>query len=240
MANNPLPLEIPANAQAVKDALDISITDVSGLGPAAEEDFANPPAIGDGTPNSGAFTTISATGTSTLPYIHGNIAGSLYIHVRNTSGGQLVRGTPVYIIGNVGNTDRVEVAAADHTDTNKMPAVGLLAQTLAQNGDGDAIIVGELTSANTNGYSIHQELFVGVGAIIGTKPTTGELQSVGVVSRAQNNTGVIVVNMQGRRTPEGLFATLPPVYANNAAAISGGLTSGKIYRTSTGALMVTY
>lgn len=31
-----------------------------------------------------------------------------------------------------------------------------------------------------------------------------------------------------------------PVYADNAAALSGGLTAGQIYRTSTGVLMVTY
>ena len=176
------------------------------LGSAALEDFSSPPPIGDDTPNSGAFTTLSATGTATLPHIHGSIAGNLYIHVRNTSGGTLTRGTPIYITGNVGNTDRVQVAAADNTNAAKMPAVGLLDQNLDHNADGDAIIVGELDEANTNAYSINQELHVGVGAITGTKPTTGELQSVGTVARVQSNTGVIVVNMQGRRTLDSAFA----------------------------------
>lgn len=49
MANNPLPLETPANAQAVKDALDIQVADVTGLGTAA-------------TQNTGAFAT-AAQGT---------------------------------------------------------------------------------------------------------------------------------------------------------------------------------
>jgi hypothetical protein len=31
-----------------------------------------------------------------------------------------------------------------------------------------------------------------------------------------------------------------PVYADNAAALAGGLTAGQLYRTSTGVLMVTY
>lgn len=35
----------------------------------------------------------------------------------------------------------------------------------------------------------------------------------------------------------GLFASLP-VYADNATAISDGLTAGEIYRTSAGVLMV--
>jgi len=31
-----------------------------------------------------------------------------------------------------------------------------------------------------------------------------------------------------------------PVYANNTAALAGGLAVGKVYRTSTGVLMVVY
>ena len=31
-----------------------------------------------------------------------------------------------------------------------------------------------------------------------------------------------------------------PVYADNAAALAGGLTAGQLYRTSSGVLMVTY
>ena len=189
--------------------------------------FSSPPPIGDVTPNTGAFTnlsavtgsittisagqltavtgnftTISASGIATLPHIHGSLAGNLYIHVKNTSGGALSRGTPVYITGNVGATDRVEVAAADFDDPAKMPAVGLLEQDLAQNGTGDAIILGELDSANTAAYSLHQELFVGNnGTLTGAAPITGEVQSVGIVSRVQSNTGVIVVNMQARHIP---------------------------------------
>jgi hypothetical protein len=180
-------------------------------GPAGEGgggDLTSPGPIGSVAPNTGAFTTLSATGTATLPHIHGSLAGNLYIHVKNTSGGQLTRGTPVYIVGNVGDTDRVEVAAADFDDATKMPAVGLLEQTLANNGTGDAVIVGELTSANTGSYSLNQELFVGNnGALTTTRPTLGEVQSVGTVSRVHASTGVIVVNMQGRRSPNEAFAS---------------------------------
>jgi hypothetical protein len=179
-------------------------------GPAGEGgggDLTSPGPIGSVAPNTGAFTTLSATGTATLPHIHGSLAGNLYIHVKNTSGGQLTRGTPVYIVGNVGSTDRVEVAAADFDDATKMPAVGLLEQTLANNGTGDAVIVGELTSVNTGSYSLNQELFVGNnGALTTTRPNSGEVQSVGTVSRVHASTGVIVVNMQARRSPNEAFA----------------------------------
>jgi hypothetical protein len=193
-------------------------------------DLSSPDPIGNVTPNTGAFTTltavtgnfttISASGTATLSHIHGSLAGNLYIHVKNVSGGELARGTPVYIVGNVGDTDRVEVAAADFDDATKMPAVGLLEQTLANNGTGDAVIVGELTNANTGSYSLNQELFVGNnGALTTTRPTTGEVQSVGTVGRVHASTGVIVVNVQGRRSPNETFAA-----ATHAASHSTGGT----------------
>jgi hypothetical protein len=194
-------------------------------GPAGEGgggDLTSPGPIGSVAPNTGAFTTLSATGVATLPHIHGSLAGNLYIHVKNTSGGQLTRGTPVYIVGNVGDTDRVEVAAADFDDATKMPAVGLLEQTLANNGSGDAIILGELDEANTNAYTINTELFVGNnGALTATRPTTGQVQSVGVVARVNSNTGVIVVNMQGQRSPNETFAAASHTHA--ASAITSGV-----------------
>jgi hypothetical protein len=198
---------------------------VGPQGPAGEGgggDLTSPGPIGSVAPNTGAFTTLSATGVATLPHIHGSLAGNLYIHVKNTSGGQLTRGTPVYIVGNVGDTDRVEVAAADFDDATKMPAVGLLEQTLANNGSGDAIILGELDEANTNAYTINTELFVGNnGALTSTRPTSGEVQSVGTVSRVHASTGVIVVNMQGRRSPNEAFA--PASHTHAASAITSGV-----------------
>jgi hypothetical protein len=210
-------------------------------GPAGEGgggDLTSPGPIGSVAPNTGAFTTLSATGVATLPHIHGSLAGNLYIHVKNTSGGQLTRGTPVYIVGNVGDTDRVEVAAADFDDATKMPAVGLLEQTLANNGSGDAIILGELDEANTNAYTINTELFVGNnGALTSTRPTTGQVQSVGVVARVNSNTGVIVVNMQGQRGPNEAFAAASHTHGNltNAGAI--GTTSGLPVKTGTSGVL---
>ena len=198
---------------------------VDGLFDNSHINFAAPDPIGSETPNTGAFTTLSATGTATLPHIHGSLAGDLYIHVKNTSGGPLTRGTPIYIVGNVGGTDRVEVAAADNTNPAKMPAVGLLDQDLANNADGDAVILGELPAANTNAYTLNQELFVGVGALTGTKPTTGEVQSVGVVSRVQSNSGVIVVNMQGRRKTDVIAPTADTITLRNN---NGGISAKHI------------
>jgi hypothetical protein len=192
---------------------------VSGVLDNNRVNFAAPAAIGSTTPNTGAFSTISATGTATLPHIHGSIAGNFYIHVRNGSGSTMTRGTAVYIVGNVGNTDRVIVAPADRTNSSKMPVVGLLTQDLANNADGDAVIFGELSSADTSGYLLNQELFVGQsGALTSSKPTSGLIQSVGIVARVQQSNGIIVVNVQAQNPPIALPSSSNPQALGTAAA----------------------
>jgi hypothetical protein len=48
------------------------------------------------------------------------------------------------------------------------------------------------------------------------------------------------VDVSGITRTERLKITNVPVYADNSAALSGGLVIGDIYRTSTGVLMITY
>ncbi len=153
--------------------------------------------LGLGTADSPSFNGLTITGTApvVIPHIHGSIAGNLYVHVRNTSGGQLTAGTAVYSIGSVGDTDRITVAACNPTDPLKMPAIGVLETTLANNGDGDAVILGELRPFNTNSYQLGNQLYVGAGgAMVATIPASGEVQQVGSVVRVNVNTGTILVN----------------------------------------------
>jgi len=138
------------------------------------------------------------TGTSTLTHIHGNIAGSLYVHVKNTSGVTLAKGTPVYATGSVGSSGEIEVAAADSTNTAKMPCIGIIDSQLTANAEGNAVVVGEVFGLTTDSYVIGDELFVSTGTLTKTRPTTGQAQSVAVVSRAHASTGIIVVNTQQR------------------------------------------
>jgi hypothetical protein len=143
-----------------------------------------------------AGLTVTGTGPVVIPHIHGSIAGNFYVHVRNTSGGQLTAGTAVYATGSVGDTDRITVAACDPTDPLKMPAIGLLEATLANNGDGDAVRDGELRPFNTSGYSQGDQLYVGPGGVpVATAPASGLVQWVGSVARVNLNTGTILVGI---------------------------------------------
>lgn len=151
---------------------------------------------------------LNVPGLLTADHIHGSIAGTLYVHVKNTSGGTLTKGTPVYVTGHVGVSDRIEVAAADQSDSAKMPAVALLADDLANNAEGDGVIVGEIRSFDTDtpGWSLNDEIFVGASGLTSTRPTSGTVQPVATVGRIHASTGVLVINCQGQRSPDETFA----------------------------------
>ena len=146
---------------------------------------------------------VSVTGsTVAIPHIHGDLAGSLYIHVKNTSGAQLTKGTPVRVTGAVGDTTTLEVAAADAASAGTMPAIGILADTLAINASGHAVVAGELTGLATGSYSIGQALYVASGGgLTGTKPTSGTVQQVAIVGRVNASTGSVTVTITGMQSP---------------------------------------
>lgn len=131
-----------------------------------------------------------------IPHIHGDLAGSVYIHVKNTSGGQLVKGTPVRVTGAVGDTTTLEVAAAQSSSAGTMPAIGILGETLAQNASGHAVVAGELTGLSTTGYSVGQALFVAAaGGLTATEPTSGIIQQIAIVGRGHGSTGSVTVTV---------------------------------------------
>lgn len=143
----------------------------------------------------GAGVQVSGTAV-VLPHIHGDLAGSVYIHVKNTSGGQLTKGTPVRVTGVVGDTTTLEIAAADSASVGTMPAIGILADTLAVNASGHATVAGELTGLNTAGLSIGQALYVAAGGgWTGTRPTTGTVQQVAIVGRVNAATGSVTATI---------------------------------------------
>jgi hypothetical protein len=178
-------------AGTTKDATTQDIADLALADAAAARTT-----LGLNTDDSPTFAGLTLTGLLTAPHIHGSIAGDFYVHVKNTSGGSLAANTAVYATGSVGDTDRIEVAACDPTDPAKMPAIGLLTTTLANNGEGDAIILGELRPTNTGSYTLGDELYVGAGgALVNTIPASGTVQRVGSVARVQAETGTIVVGI---------------------------------------------
>lgn len=142
------------------------------------------------------LSTLTVTGLLTAEHIHGNIAGTVYIHVKNLDTVPLAKGTPFYVSGTVGASDRVEIKAADASDPAKGPAIGLVEDTLAVNGEGNGVLLGEIFKYNTldAGWSTNDPLYVAAGGgLTNTKPTSGFRQVVGYVGRVHDQTGTIVV-----------------------------------------------
>lgn len=90
----------------------------------------------------------------TAQHIHGELAGPVYIHVKNTANVTIPKGAPVYVTGAVGETSTLEIGAADASDPLKMPAIGLLGSQLTHNAFGHAIVAGELLNLSTDAYAI--------------------------------------------------------------------------------------
>ena len=151
---------------------------------------------GGGVPDPLTLNELTVNTLLTADHIHGNLAGSVYIHVKNTDSVQLDAGTPFYITGTVGASDRVEVQKADSSDPAKGPAVGVLETTLAINGEGNGVILGEIFNFDTAtpNWSTNDPLYVANGGgLTNVKPTSGYRQIIAYVGRIQASTGTLVL-----------------------------------------------
>ena len=153
----------------------------------------------------GQILSSNATGVSWIDpsALPAGAAETVEIQVKNTSGGILTKGTPVYIKPSTSAIDRVEVAAADAGDSTKMPAVGLLAQDLNNQATGVAITGGMLTNFTTDPIdgstpTSNDTVYVKVGGgLTLTKPTgaTGLIQNIAKVGKVSGgNSGSLVVS----------------------------------------------
>ena len=129
-------------------------------------------------------------------------AGSVIIPVKNTHTASIAKGQPVYITGNVGSSARLQIAPADASNSAKMPAAGLLLQTLAVNAEGYVITGGYLRNITTDtidGTSTSSNDTVYVksgGGLTMTKPTgTNLIQNIAKVARSSSgNSGSLLVS----------------------------------------------
>lgn len=71
---------------------------------------------------------------------------------RNTTNGTLTKGTVVYIAGNSGQFATFATASSD-SERNSAITFGIIAQDIAQNNSGYAVMQGEITGVNTNGFA---------------------------------------------------------------------------------------
>ena len=146
----------------------------------------------NGLGTSGQVLSSTGTGVSWIDSTS-ETAERTEILVKNVEGSALVKGDPIYIVGGVGASARLEVGLCDSSDSSKMPCVGLLSQNLANNGEGLAIVTGKLRNLITSPIdgvtpSENDTIYVKPGgssgaALTTTKPTANNhlIQNVGQV-----------------------------------------------------------
>jgi hypothetical protein len=147
------------------------------------------------TDGAGNLTFGSATAASA------DSAESVHISVKNTSGAQILKGTPVYVTGETGNSGKIEVAPADASDSAKMPALGLLESTLSNNAEGFCVQGGLLEGLATDtidgtSTTANDTVYVKAGGgLTMTKPTGSNLiQNIAKVVRVHASNGSLVVS----------------------------------------------
>jgi cytoskeletal protein CcmA (bactofilin family) len=123
------------------------------------------------------------------------------IKVKNTSGVQITKGKAVYVSGATGN-NTFDIGTADATNQSKMPAIGILYQTLDPNGEGVAVTFGRANgltgvSSFVNGEKLYVSNTV-PGGLSNVKPygQSDLIQNIGVL--VNNSAGVVFVSGIGR------------------------------------------
>jgi hypothetical protein len=161
------------------------------------------------------------------------------VDVKNDSGAQIDKGTPVYVSGTHGGSGKptIEKAKADAAAT--MPAIGLVLTDLADGDEGYVLAAGTLLNLDTDtpAWDAGDALYVSpttAGAMTTTRPTgdTELVQKVALVTRRHATAGSVIVMGAGRTndTPNDSYSGRYDTEAETAR--SGATTTTEIYYTA--------
>jgi len=178
------------------------------------------------TPSGTTLQYVDGTGAlQTFPVLAS--ADKLVINVRNSSGVSMPKGSVVYINGATGNKPTVALSQGNSNATSAQ-TLGLLQATLANNAEGNVVIVGSVIDLNTSAFSEGQQLYLSpttAGTYTATKQyAPNHLVYVGVVTRSHVSLGVIEVKVQNGYEMDEL---------HNVSAQSPSNNDGLFYNTTT-------
>jgi hypothetical protein len=219
----------------VEDETIIAQVNTAARGPAGEAGAAGPNEVTSATTSDGTadldilnVETVNATVTDTLtaPHIHGNIAGSVYAHIR--AGENLAKGDPVYVSGSHGSGSTLIpiVSRADASNAAKMPAIGIMDEAVLANANGHMVITGTITELDTAGLTVNAELYVAAGGGMTATPPTARAQPVARVERVNANNGAVIVKVNGLSASDATGNTLVRRTSGGGASFAGLTLSG--------------
>ena len=125
----------------------------------------------------------------------------VYVTVKNVSGGELQKGTPVHATSSQSSGNATPVIAASASDASTMPATFVLNETLADEAEGQALLSGYLQGVDTSLFETGEVVYVGEnGGFTNVKPTgsTNLIQNLGIVTKIHASNGSGWVYGSGR------------------------------------------
>jgi hypothetical protein len=133
--------------------------------------------------------------------------------VKNVSGGQLLKGTPVHAVTEASPQGQLAYVIAARADTaSAMPATFVLNEDLDDEAEGEALVVGLISGVDTSAFTAGDVIYVGeTGGYTNVKPTgTNLIQNLGVVIKSHASSGSGMVYGSGRSNdvpnlPDGKF-----------------------------------
>ena len=134
-------------------------------------------------------------------HLDGNTLGAIHIACKNTQGASVSGGTPVYITGNVGVSNKIQIGIASASVASSMPAVGILSEDLANNAEGYVDAFGIASQLDTSLFTSGDTLYVAPsGGLTNVRPTatTDLVQNIGIVEFSDATNGKIIVLGPGR------------------------------------------
>ena len=158
---------------------------------------------------------ITTDGSGTLSFADAAASDAIVLTVKNISGGSLSKGTVVHPSPSASppSGNILEVIAADKSAASTMPAIGVLNETLADDGEGECIAFGSVTGIDTSSFSASDPIYVGAsGGFTTTKPSgTDLIQKIGIVVKVHASNGSIKVFGANRTNdvPAPLYVDIP-------------------------------
>jgi len=140
------------------------------------------------------------TAWASLAYSTSDSAYNLYTDVKNGSGSSIAKGTPVYV-SSANGTNMLISVSTNANEAGSSKTLGLLTQTLANNGIGRVTTQGLLSGLDTSAATAGDPVWLGVnGALIygaANKPVApAHMVFIGIVTRAHATNGEIFVRVQ--------------------------------------------
>ena len=178
-------------------------------------------------------TTLGAEGETIVIDQNGNLIfaypKAITERIKNVSGGPLQKGTPVHATDSGTSGNITGVVAADAGDPLLMPATFILNESLENEEEGEALIIGYIQGVNTTGFQSGEVVYVNVGGgFTNIKPTGSALiQNLGLVLKGDSTNGSGVIYGSGRSND---VPNLPPghVWVGNKDWVATSIPTSSI------------